>query len=172
MGAQGHNMPRYSEERKQAILSKLQPPLSLSVAEVSRTEGIGLQTLYNWRNHAREQGQPMPSSNRSPDNWSSETKLATIIETAALSESELSEYCRSKGLYIEQIKEWRATALTGFNSSKQQSLKDKRQQQTDRKQIKQLERELARKEKALAETAALLVLRKKLDAFWQEFDDD
>ncbi|WP_227688886.1 transposase, partial [Psychrobacter immobilis] len=49
-------MPRYSNERKQAILSKLQPPLNLSVAQVSREEGIGLQTLYNWRNHARGQG--------------------------------------------------------------------------------------------------------------------
>lgn len=165
-------MPRYSDDRKQAILSKLQPPLNLSVAQVSREEGIGLQTLYNWRNHAREQGQPMPTNKRTPDNWSSETKLATVIETSTLSEAELSEYCRSKGLYVEQIKTWRMDALKGFSSSKQQSLKDKRQQQTDRKQIKQLERELSRKEKALAETAALLVLRKKLDAFWEEREDD
>ncbi|MGP5576496.1 transposase, partial [Psychrobacter faecalis] len=168
----GHIMPRYSEERKQAILSKLLPPLSLSVAEVSRSEGIGLQTLYNWRAQAREQGHPMPTNHKTPDDWSSETKLATIIETATLSESELSEYCRSKGLYVEQIKAWRTDALQGFSSSKQQSLKDKRQQQSDRKQIKQLTRELARKEKALAETAALLVLRKKLEAFWEEHEDD
>jgi len=70
------------------------PRLNLSVAQVSRDEGIGLQTLYNWRNHAREQGQPMPTNNHTPDNWTSDTKLATVIETAALSESELSEYCR------------------------------------------------------------------------------
>lgn len=165
-------MPRYSEERKQIILSKLLPPLSLTVAQVSRDEGIGLQTLYNWRAQARQKGHPMPGHNKTPDDWTSETKLATIIETAALSEAELSEYCRSKGLYVEQIKAWRADALKGFSSSKQQSLKDKRQQQTDRKQIKQLTRELARKEKALAETAALLVLRKKLEAFWEEHEDD
>ena len=165
-------MPRYSEERKQTILSKLLPPLSLTVAEVSRSEGIGLQTLYNWRNQAREQGHPMPTNNRTPDDWSSETKLATVIETGRLNEAELSEYCRSKGLYVEQIKAWRANALQGFSHSKPQSLKDKRQQQSDRKQIKQLTRELARKEKALAETAALLVLRKKLEAFWEEHEDD
>ncbi|WP_143514007.1 transposase, partial [Psychrobacter pasteurii] len=52
-------MSRYSEERKQAILSKLSPPHNLSVSEVARSEGIGVQTLYNWRNQAREQGQPM-----------------------------------------------------------------------------------------------------------------
>ena len=162
-------MPRYSDERKQAILSKLLPSLNLSIAEVSRHEGIGLQTLYNWRAQAREQGHPMPSNKRFPDDCSSETKLATVIETAALNEAELSEYCRSKGLYVEQIKAWRANALQGFSSSKPQSLKDKCQQQTDRKQ---LTRELARKEKALAETAALLVLRKKLEAFWEEHEDD
>jgi transposase-like protein len=165
-------MPRYSEKRKQTILSKLLPPLSLTIAEVSRDEGIGLQTLYNWRAQARQQGHPMPSNHKTPDDWSSETKLATVIETGSLSDAELSEYCRRKGLYIEQIKAWRSDALKGFSSSKQQSLKDKRQQQTDRKQIKQLERELSRKEKALAETAALLVLRKKLDAFWEEREDD
>jgi transposase-like protein len=165
-------MPRYSEERKQAILNKRQPPLNLSIAEVSRNEGIGLQTLYNWRNQARQQGHPMPGNKRTPDDWSSETKLATVIETGSLSDAELSEYCRRKGLYIEQIKAWRSDALKGFSSSKQQNIKDKRQQQTDRKHIKQLQRELARKEKALAETAALLVLRKKLDAFWEEHEDD
>ena len=165
-------MPRYSEDRKKAILSKLLPPFSLTVAEVSRNEGIGLQTLYNWRNQAREQGQPMPGNKTTPDDWTSETKLATIIETSGLSETELSEYCRRKGLYIEQIKVWRANALQGFNSSKQQSLKYKRQQQTDKKHIKQLQRELNRKDKALAETAALLVLRKKLEAFWETDNED
>ena len=165
-------MPRYSEDRKKAILSKLLPPFSLTVAEVSRNEGIGLQTLYNWRHQAREQGQPMPGNKTTPDDWTSETKLATIIETSGLSETELSEYCRRKGLYIEQIKVWRANALQGFNSSKQQSLKYKRQQQTDKKHIKQLQRELNRKDTALAETAALLVLRKKLEAFWETDNED
>ena len=165
-------MPRYSEDRKKAILSKLLPPFSQTVAEVSRNEGIGLQTLYNWRHQAREQGQPMPGNKTTPDDWTSETKLATIIETSGLSETELSEYCRRKGLYIEQIKVWRANALQGFNSSKQQSLKYKRQQQTDKKHIKQLQRELNRKDKALAETAALLVLRKKLEAFWETDNED
>ena len=99
-------MSRYSKERKQAILSKLSPPHNLSVSEVARSEGIGVQTLYNWRNQAREQGQPMPGNKNPPDNWSSEAKLATIIEASGLSETELSEYCRSKGLYVEQIKAW------------------------------------------------------------------
>ena len=78
----------------------------------------------------------------------------------------------SKGLYVEQIKAWRAGALSGFNQSQKQSLASRRQQQADRKKIKKLERELNRKEKALAETAALLVLRKKLDALWETQSED
>lgn len=64
-------MPRYSKERKQAILSKLQPSSNMSVAQVSRNEGISLQTLYNWRNEARHQGQPMSSNHTNPNDWTS-----------------------------------------------------------------------------------------------------
>ena len=128
-------MPRYSEERKQAILSKLLPPLSLALLRFQEVKASDYRP-DNWRAQAREQGHPMPSYYKTPDDWSSETKLGTIIETATLSESELSEYRRSKGLYVEQIKAWRTDGLQGFSSSKQQSLKDKRQQQSDRKNIK------------------------------------
>ena len=55
-------MARYSEERKQQILSKLLPPSNLSVAEVARTEGVGLQTLYKWRDKVRQQGRPVPGN--------------------------------------------------------------------------------------------------------------
>lgn len=165
-------MPRYSEERKQAVLSKLLPPLNMTVAEVSRVEGIGLQTLYNWRSKAKLQGRPVPGNKPTPDQWSPETKLAVVIETGSMNEAELSEYCRAKGLYVEQVKAWKADSLKGFASSREQELEAKQQRKADRKEIKQLKRELRQKEKALAETAALLVLRKKLDAFWENDNED
>ncbi|MGL5948725.1 MAG: transposase, partial [Aeromonas sp.] len=55
-------MARYSAERKQAILRKLLPPENMSAAEVSRLEGISLQTLYHWRNNAKQQGLPVPGN--------------------------------------------------------------------------------------------------------------
>lgn len=165
-------MPRYSEERKQVILSKLLPPLNMTVAQVSRNEGIGLQTLYNWRDKAKQQGRPVPGNKTTPDHWSAEAKLATVIETASLNEAELSEYCREKGLYVEQVKAWKADSLRGFMSSREQELEAKRQRQADHKEIKQLKRELREKEKALAETAAILVLRKKLNALWENDNED
>tara|TARA_Y100001947_G_C10094631_1_gene200360 strand:- start:26 stop:526 length:501 start_codon:yes stop_codon:yes gene_type:complete len=165
-------VPSYSEERKQQILNKLLPPSNMTVAEVSRIEGIGLQTLYNWRDKAKQQGRPVPGSKPTSEHWSAEAKFATVLETASLNEAELSEYCRAKGLFVEQVKAWKADALRGFMSSREQELEAKRQRQADHKEIKQLKGELRRKEKALAETAALLVLRKKLNALWENDNED
>ena len=114
----------------------------------------------------------MPGNKPTSEQWSAEAKLATVIETASLNEAELSEYCRQKGLYVEQIKAWKADSLRGFMNSREQELETKRQRQSDQKEIKQLKRELREKEKALAETAALLVLRKKLNAFWENDNED
>jgi transposase-like protein len=165
-------MPSYSEERKAAVLKKMLPPHNQSVAEVSREEGISDATLYNWRTQAKQQGLPVPGSGKTSDQWSAEAKLAVVIETAALNESELSQYCRQKGLYPEQVKEWKAACIQGQLSDVERRKQDREQAKKDKKRIKALERELNRKEKALAETAALLVLRKKLNAFWEEKEGD
>ena len=95
-----------------------------------------------------------------------------VIETAPLSEAELSQYCREKGLLVEQVKEWRSACIMGTMSETQRKVAEKKQAREDKKRIKQLERELNRKEKALAEAAALLVLRKKLRAYYGEEDED
>jgi len=161
-------MSSYSTERKEVILSKLLPPNNKSVAEVAREEGVAEQTLYNWRNQAKEQGQPVPGKKSTPDKWSHETKFAVVVETASLSESELGEYCRKKGLFIDQIKLWKQQCILGFQSNEQQTKTIKQQAKEDKAEIKSLKKDLRYKEKALAETAALLVLRKKLKAFYGE----
>ena len=105
----------------------MMPPLNMTIAEIARTEGIGEQTLYNWRNKAREQGCPVPGNKSTPEQWSAEAKLATVIETGSMSEAELSEYCRERGLFVEQVKAWKADSLKGFASSREQELEAKRQ---------------------------------------------
>ena len=114
----------------------------------------------------------MPSNNKKSEDWSAEDKLAVVIETASFNENELSEYCRSKGLYKEQIEQWKIAALSGYQTSLQRKKTQTKIQKDDRNKIKKLERELNRKEKALAETAALLVLSKKWNAIWEENEDD
>jgi transposase-like protein len=96
-------MPRYSEERKAAVLKKLLPPQNRSVVQVAAEEGVSDVTLYNWLKQCRQQGVPVPSNRTTGEDWSPETKLAVVVETASMSEAELSAYCREKGLYPEQV---------------------------------------------------------------------
>ena len=160
-------MAHYSPERKESVL-KLLPPHNMTVAAAAREEGISEQTLYNWRNQAKQAGRPVPGKTRHNDQWSAESKLAVVVETMPLSESELSQYCREKGLYREQVNTWKSECLSGFQVSAEQRKQVTRQAQADKAEIKDLKRDLRIKEKALAETAALLVLRKKLHALWGE----
>ncbi|WP_036666583.1 transposase, partial [Paludibacterium yongneupense] len=92
-------MARYSPERREALLKKLLPPFNMTVAELARQEGLSEQTLYNWRKQAKAGGAAVPGDKNRAEDWPAEAKLAVVIETASLSEIELSEYCRSKGLY-------------------------------------------------------------------------
>ncbi|WP_413737066.1 transposase [Sodalis sp. RH21] len=90
----------------------------------------------------------MPGANNTTDLWSTEARFAVIVEAAALSEAELSEYCRRKGLYPEQIAQWKQDFLQTPQTDTRQS------QKQAQKEIKGLKRELARKELCHAGTAA------------------
>ena len=147
-------------------------PNAMSVAKVSRETGVSEQTLYNWRNRFRGEGKAVPADPSNPENWSGESKLAVVIETAALNEEELAEYCRRKGLYVEQVARWREAAVAGADTESPLSADERRQLQQERKKTRRLEKELKRKEKALVEAAALLVLEKKARAIWGEGEDD
>lgn len=164
-------MIRYSEERKAAVMRKLLPPENRTVREVAEEEGITEVTLYNWRKKAREQGLPVPGSGKQSDGWSGDAKFAVVVETAGLNEAQLSEYCRSKGLYPEQVKTWHEACVAGVSNEAGRRQAEQSQTRREKKRIKELERELRRKDKALAETAALLALRKKLNALWGEDEE-
>lgn len=163
---------RYSEEFKEAIVKKMMPPHSVAVSQLSRDTGVSNVTLYAWRKYYQNQGVAVPANNKKSGDWSAENKLAVVIKTASFNEIQLSEYCRSKGLYKEQIEQWKIAALSGYQNSVQLKKNQTKVQRKDRNTIKKLERELNRKEKALAETAALLVLSKKWTAIWEENEDD
>jgi transposase-like protein len=165
-------MSRYSEELKQSVLKRMMPPASRTVKEMSRETGITEATLYNWRTLARRAGAVMPGGGqRKAEEWDSASKFAVVLETAGLSEEALAEYCRSKGLYVEQVRAWRLACEQANARQDLETEADRQQQKTDRRRIKELERELHRKEKALAEAAALLVLAKKYRALPQHDED-
>ena len=117
-------------------------------------------------------GESGASRSSNAESWSGENKLAVVIETAGLNEEELAEYCRRKGLYVEQISRWREAAIAGAQTLRPLSAEERRELQRERKKTRKLEKELRRKDKALAETAALLVLQKKAQAIWGDGEDD
>lgn len=172
-GGGDFEVKRYSAEYKEWVVEQMMPPVNRSVAELAKETGVTPVSLRTWRDEAREQGKVVPGNGKQTDKWSSADKFRVVLETAPLSEAELSEYCRRKGVQPEQIRQWRtaceqANAKTPGNPG----LAQRREEQTAQKRILDLERELRRKNAALAETAALLVLRKKAEAIWGRDEED
>ena len=162
----------YSPELKEALLRRMLPPNNESISKIAKEEGLSEQTLRNWRDKARKDGYAVPGIDSTPDDWSTQDKFLTVVETAGLSETELAEYARKKGLYVEQIKDWKDACMNANGGIAKEAARLNRELKESQKERKKLERELQRKEKALAETAALLVLSKKANAIWGEPEDD
>lgn len=101
----------YSPELKDALLRRMLPPNNESITKISREEGISEQTLRNWRDKARKEGYAAPGTDAVPDDWSTQDKFLVVVETASMNETELAEYARKKGLYIEQIKAWKDACM-------------------------------------------------------------
>lgn len=161
----------YSPERKTAVLKRMLPPNNMSIRQLSQEEGISEATLHNWRAEARGKGQLLPDADAGPEGWSSRDKFAAVLETAALNETDLGEYCRKRGLYPAQIAAWRSACEQANDWDRASSVRLVRATKDEKKRVRDLERELARKDRALAETAALLVLRKKASAIWGDGED-
>ena len=100
--------------------------------------------------------------------WTAAARLQAVIVTAAMDEATRSAWCREQGLFPAELDAWKRDAIAGLGEPRAASAVEARQ---DRRRVKELERELHRKDKALAETAALLVLSKKLAAVFHQGED-
>ena len=168
----GRNGTRYTPERKAEIIGRMMPPNNESVAQISKVEGIAEVTLYKWRKEARAAGVATPGNGQTSDKWNSQDKFLIVVETLAMNELELAEYCRKKGLYREQIEAWKSVCLQANGQAFDQAKQLNGQLKEEKQRAKQLEKELQKKEKALAEAAALLLLRKKAQAIWGDDEDE
>ena len=124
--------------------------------------------IYTWVVKARKDGKMIPNSNPSNDiKWRKEDKLRIVMETYTLNEEELSIYCREQGLYTTDIKRWRQIVENSFGTNNTSP-----ELKAEKEKNKQLAKELKYKEKALAETAALLVLKKKVEMIWGDQEEE
>lgn len=161
-------MKQYPAELKASLIAKMLSPNNVNVLEIARETGIPKDTLYTWRRNAQKGDAPtqdVPSYG-----LNSEEKWGAVLETATLNEIELSEYCRRKGLFPQQISAWREICKQAHAPLAPKADREKLHKQA--KEIKRLDAELRRKEKALAEAAALLVLQKKVRTLWEEPEDE
>ena len=164
-------MARYSQEFKNSIIAKMMPPENKSITQIARETGLSEATLNQWRRKARASGCAAPADNQEAERWSTQDKFLIVVETAKLNEAELAEYCRKKGIYVEQVNSWRDACLQANGGVAKEATRYQQELKQTTRRVKDLEKELRRKEAALAETAALLVLRKKADAIWGDSED-
>jgi transposase-like protein len=163
----------------QAVEKALTRLPEITLVEISETLGVSRSALQRWitqsRNHQLDCNSTnedsslstMTTKEKRPQDWTLEERLNLIINSHGLSEQAISELCRSQGLFAHHIAEWKQHFMTGLPTepNKQTSIK------TLRTEIKLLNKDLNRKNKALAETAALLVLQKKVNAIWGSSED-
>ena len=157
-------MAQYGQTFKDSAVERLLPPESAAIDVVAREVGIGVDTLERWREEARSR----PGRGRA---WTAAGWLEAVVTTAAMNEVDKSAWCRSHGAYPEELAKWRASATTAL-AAPEEMRASPQATRADRKRIKELERELLRKDRALAETAALLVLLKKVQAIFSKGEDE
>lgn len=159
-------------ETKQQGQTWLLPPYSYSLRQIAGELDIGVATVQKWRQELVKNGHRFENDKNEDNRFSAEQKFAALIATALMSEHELSGYCREHGMYVEHIKMWKAISIAAHSTKQDSQYKLDTVRRADKKKIKSLEKELNRKDKALAETAALLVLREKYNALWDNSEED
>ena len=164
-------MHQHPPELKSKIIGRMMPPINESIRNLSRETGISEATLHQWRNQARKNGFAAPADGKESERWSPQDKFLIVMQTYSMNEAELAEYCRSKGIFAEQIEEWRDACMQANGGVAKQSAQLQQELKSEKKRSKELEKELRRKESALAETAALLTLRRKARAIWGDGED-
>lgn len=150
----------FSPAYKNKMVERMTGRDAASARQMSRETGLSQETLSRWLREAHSLPL-MPSDKKPMKKRSVEDKALILTEAAKLTGAELGEYLERRGLRLADLEQWRmalgdeggaAVAIT--------------------KRIRSLERDLARKEKALAEAAALLILKKKVEHLWEDEGDD
>ena len=165
----------HSEKFKSRMVAKMLGPHAVSANALSGEVGIGQPTLSRWLREARTVPAMPKKTERSkvgararrPQDWSPEEKLRVVVEATGLVDEELGAFLRKEGLHQAQLDEWRVTACSSLSTRKSTT-----KTSAESRRIRELERELRRKEKALAEAAAILILQKKVQAIWGDEEDD
>lgn len=165
-------MTHITQEAKQSLVEKAINRGQKTLKQVAGENNVGYSTLTGWLKQAREdagfalgrRGRPTKDQGQTPP-------LQHLLSTKGLDEEGVRVYCRKQGIYSFQLDKWRKE-LMAHNDNEKQMTKEKNELKALKEENKRLKRDLHRKNKALAETSALLVLKKKADLIWGELAED
>lgn len=184
-------MAKYSEKFKEKMVRRLIGPNAISASQLAQEVGVSQPTLSQWLrrparlramtsgNDGEQRNGSAPELPRRPQDWPPAERLAVVLEARTVAEAHLGGFLRRKGLHEADLNEWRRvaldaaeTALAGQMGGRKMPSRDGRRVKDLEREVKELHEDLRRKEKALAEVTALLVLKKKVDLLRRDADDD
>ena len=159
----------YPIQLKEAVLKKVlqgNPHHGIAIAF-----GVGRSTIGKWLREYKQNGNiDLNSKEKRPKDWTAEERMSALMKIGAMSVEDRTDWCRKKGIFIHNLDQWKKDAVSAMTSG---SVRPQSEEvRTLKKENKSLKKDLNRKEKALAETAALLVLKKKAREIWGEPEDD
>jgi len=164
---------------KHKMIQKMMGPDALSATALGKQVDVPQATLSTWLRKAgipscyaleKQHNGNITMVPKTPNDWSAEEKLKAALEAGSLSDEQLGAFLRKKGIHETHLEQWRMQMLGGLG--KRRSAGKPSHRNADIKRIRSLEKELRRKDKALAETAALLVLKKKVQEIWGDEEDN
>ena len=169
---------RYSESFKvQAVEKALSRSDGTTLEQITDSLGIGHSTLHKWMVKSRNQQLGSSSEHDSasisgvrkekrPQDWSQAERLDMVIACGCLDATAMNQLCRERGLYAHHVAQWKQDFISGATTNERADAKGLKGE------VRELKKELNRKDRALAETAALLVLQKKVSAIWGSDEDN
>ncbi len=163
---------QYENGFKDRMVQRMAGTERISANRLSREVGVAQGTLSRWLREAstlgdmgKDKNGRSKSGGRSPRAWSWEEKLEVLAEASRLDDAALGELLRQRGVHEEHLEEWRRAAKEALQP------RSSRRTSPEAKRVRALEKEVNRKDRALAEVTALLALRKKVEALWGDADD-
>jgi len=158
----------YAQGFREQMVRKMLPPMRVAATALAKESGVAQSTLSRWLREARTVGAvTKKSTGKGGRKWTAAEKLRVLAEAVKLGEGELGELLRREGIHEAQLRQWRADAEAALG---ERPRKGRRSPEATR--IRELERELRRKDKALAEASALILLKKKAAEIWGWEDED
>ena len=168
---------KYTEAIKASVLTKALAPNAPGVIELAKEFNIPKATIYTWLINMKNKNNKKEHAQQRPKDRSPAFKLQAVMDTLGKTEEEQNAYCRAQGIYYDHIEAWRQQILESLGAAvgtvdKAKEKENKAENQRIQDEMKALKSDLKRKDKALAEVTALLVLKKKANLLWGESEDD